>query len=291
MNIVSKTLEKTAYNPYFTVFAGLSSIAGLIWIAYEKFQSDSDYIFPVIYFTVSIILLVLVSVYSIKVRAENKAIRDIGKTYYDVNKMYRNELKKVFSGESVITDPDSLIEIEGEVLKAVCQRIRNTFTGLIGKHCMVTIKLITTDDTDNNKYAQTYVRSLEKSKRDGDEIVKYTIGTGVNTSFDQALKIRQDKPSHFFSPNLKKEKNKYYNERQHFDKFYRSTIVVPIRCKTNENSSVEDIGFLCVDTKSTNRLNGGYHVYLLASFAAQMYNFMSLMRGNYLVLVDEKNDK
>jgi len=290
MSMGSKVIEKAAYNPYFTVIASLSSIFGLVWIVYEKLNKSDDLLVPIAVFVISVVFLLIISVYSIKVRAENQSIRDIGKTYYDVNKMYRNELKKVFSGEAIVTNPDDLIKIEEEVLRAVCQRIRNTFNGLIGKNCMVTIKLITMEE--EHKYAQTYVRSLEKCKRDGDEIVEYDIGTGENTSFDQALEIRKDKPSHFFSPNLTKEKNKYYNQRQHYERHYRSTIVVPIRCKDSENSVItDDIGFLCIDTKSTNRLNGGYHVYLLSSFAAQMYNFMSLMRGNYLVLVDKKNDK
>lgn len=47
----------------------------------------------------------------------------------------------------------------------------------------------------------------------------------------------------------------------------------------------DDVGYLCLDTMSQNRLNGTYHVQLMAAFADQMYNFISLMRGKYVVNV------
>jgi len=50
----------------------------------------------------------------------------------------------------------------------------------------------------------------------------------------------------------------------------------------------QDLGFLCVDTLSRNRLNEGYHVELMSAFADQMYNFLSLMRGRYTVLVESE---
>jgi hypothetical protein len=36
---------------------------------------------------------------------------------------------------------------------------------------------------------------------------------------------------------------------------------------------------------SVNRLKNGYHLFMLAALANQMYNFMSLMRGKYTVVV------
>jgi hypothetical protein len=41
------------------------------------------------------------------------------------------------------------------------------------------------------------------------------------------------------------------------------------------------LGFLAVDTMSENRLNNTYQMQMLAAYAHQMYNFMSLMRGKY----------
>ena len=281
MNIAIKTIENISYSPIFTIIAGLSSIISIVWLAYEKLLTDNSLYLPITYVIVSIILLTIVLIFTIKVRYENRALRQLGSIFHDVNKIYRNELREVFTGEP-ITSPKDLVKIEETVLKAVCQRIRNGMSELIGAKCMVTIKLITKDDA-NKKYATTYIRSLEKSNRDRDEMAEYIIATGVNTAFDQALKLRPDRPPHFYSPNLKKEKE-YYNQRQRYEKHYRSTIVVPIRCKIdNDAPSTDDIGFLCIDTKSINRLNGGYHVNLMSAFSAQMYNYMSLMRGSYKV--------
>jgi len=142
----------------------------------------------------------------------------------------------------------------------------------------------------NSKYyAHTYVRSQELSKRDSSEKLKFVVGTGDNNGFDKTLSNRSDGlPLHFYSPDLQKESD-YSNQRQHFYRHYRSTLVVPI-CGENKGKEgtpdqFDRVGFLCVDTLSINRLNNGYHLYMLSALANQMYNFMSLMRGKYTVFV------
>src|SRR5262249_51871369 len=113
---------------------------------------------------------------------------------------------------------------------------------------------------------------------------QFRLKTGENTAFDQALRYTAGRTNHFFAADLNVDKM-YRNERQDWKEFYQSAIVVPIRyvdpAKIGQADASDDIGFLAVDTKSRNSLNGGYQVELLASFADQMYNFMSLMRGKF----------
>jgi hypothetical protein len=128
------------------------------------------------------------------------------------------------------------------------------------------------------------MRNEEESVRDSYPIHLYKINTGENTAFDQALKYSCDGPSHFFSADLRKEK-KYKNERQNWQTFYKSAIVVPIRFiypdKIGHKDYSHDIGFLCVDTLAPNRLNNRWHLELLSAFADQLYNFICLARGLY----------
>lgn len=88
---------------------------------------------------------------------------------------------------------------------------------------------------------------------------------------------------------MKDEGEQYKNQRQEYPRFYRSAIVVPFRGHNKGREGTDQeydlVGYLCVDTKSVNWLNDGYHLQIMMSLANQMYNFMSLMRGKYTVAV------
>jgi hypothetical protein len=146
----------------------------------------------------------------------------------------------------------------------------------------VTVKLIT--QVDGKTFCATHERSEENCPRDIAKPRQFELNTGANTAFDKALMYANGMISHFHSDDLTKEEA-YRNQRDHWSDFYQNTIVVPIRfvdlAKLGNKDASSDIGFLCVDTLSPNRLNNTWHVELLAAFADQMYNFMSLMRGEY----------
>jgi hypothetical protein len=80
----------------------------------------------------------------------------------------------------------------------------------------------------------------------------------------------------------------YANERINWKKHYVSALVVPIRYvdvgKIGQPDCSDDLGFLCIDTLTPNRLKNEWHLALLSAFADQLYNFMSLMRGKYRLL-------
>jgi len=287
MQKVPSKARKVAEHPWFVILASVSSIAGFFWYLHDRVAQYPP-VLSGLYFTISLLVLLAGIFYSLKVRSENVALRDIASTFNEINHIYRDSLKDMFGGNNPVDNPEDLLVEEERVLRSVCQRIENIFVRVTNRNCMVTIKLLL-KETDGRYFAHTYVRSLENCPRDKPERRKYQVGTGANTTFDKALqKCPNGIPSHFFSPDLTREEG-YCNERQHYDKIYRSAIVVPIRGvnkgKEGTNEEYDMIGFLCVDTKSTHRLNDGYHLQMVSSLAGQMYNFMSLMRGKYTVFV------
>lgn len=288
MKVATSKLHVIANNPWFVTFAGSASIVSFIWFMYEKLSSKPYLLSGAILF-LSLFFLFGGYVYSIKVRTENIALREIAGIFNQINHIYRDTLRDMFSGEQPTTDPNDLLVEERKTLLSVCQRVSYIFNRVVGHECMVTIKLLT--EENNKKYAHTYVRSLEKSERDKPTMLKFEVGTGENTAFDEAVRPRtDDKPSHYYSSDLSKEiKKGYSNQRQHFQRFYRSTIVVPIRGRNKGKEGTDDeydmVGYLCVDTKSVNRLKNDFRLQMLSSLSGQMYNFMSLMRGKYTVMV------
>lgn len=281
-----RKLSDLAMSPWFVVVGGLTSIVSFIAYLYEKVDPQFTGIGKVA-LVLSLALLMLGYHYSIRVRFENMALRDMAKHFYEINEIYKLQLRSSFFGPSPITDQDARLAAEAKALRAVCQRISQIFSRAISRECMVTVKLVTREQ--GRWLAQTYARSQELAGRDHPESTKFSVGTGRNTGFDQALISKSDgRPSYFFSPDLTKVPTDYSNERQHYLKFYRSTLVVPIRgYKSNEqdpDADLDHIGYLCVDTRSANRLNDNYHLYMLAALEHQMYNFMSLMRGRYTVV-------
>lgn len=284
MNLAAKKLNFIATNPWFVVAGGISSIIAFIWFLYDKTLTE-----PSIAYTVYLIVVVLIVttgyVYSIKVRFENIALRHIAETFSNINNIYKYTLQKMFGGSSANADPINLMTEEERALRSVCQRIENVFSRVINRDCLVTIKLVTS--SNNTNYADTYIRSLDNCERDRPNMEKYKIDAESNSAFFKAIQQRSDgKPPHFYSGDLEKEKD-YCNERQHYSRYYKSAIVVPIMGSAGVNSGDKQdlIGFLSVDTLSTNRLNNNYHLHMLSSLASQIYNFMSLMRGKYTVFV------
>lgn len=298
-----KKVYDLANNPWFIIIAGTSSIIALAGWLFEKFDPnfsrltnakmalDSAIAYAGEPGTILLVVLstffLLGFIYSIRVRWENMSLRKMSQIFYEINLLYKQELQQNFLGDDPTTDPRALLDAERRTLTAVCQRIARIFTMAIGRPCLVTVKL--TIRENGEIFAKTYVRSEDQCLRDNNGPGKFTLGTGENSGFDAATRPSADaRPSHFFSSDLSKEKN-YSNQRQYYIQNYKSVLVVPIRgiLPQNAQSKMEAdlVGFLTVDTMSTNRLNDRYHLYMLAALSHQMYNFISLMRGRYTVFV------
>ena len=233
---------------------------------------------------------------ALMIHIENRRLKDAFKYFREINLIYRDSLFDAFYGNDPmnIKDRKALMGIETKTLSSVCQRISNIFGRLTGRDCMIAVKLLTKKE-DGTLYATTCSRSEDHSERDKPSPKESQVNTGRNTAFDCALDPKTTgRIPYFYSADLLKLRahGGYNNERSRWERYYKSAIVVPIQCsgvpgKLERN----DIGLLCVDTKSRNRLNDSYHVEIMAAFADQMYNFISLMRGNYTVSTKEREEE
>lgn len=288
MTKTTSRIHSVASNPWTIVIANIASTASFLWLVYDKTIAKTPGLASVITSLLAISFFVGLSIYSGRIRSQNIAYQEALRRFHKINHYYRDTLCSLFFGDYPETNPKRLVPLEAQTVQAVCQQVKNIFDAIVRKPCMVTVKLIAEDAT--GKYCSTYVRSENICERDQEEPIRYDLGSGVNTAFDKALQTRTDgECACFCSGDLTKEQN-YNNQRQRWGRYYRSVIVVPIRARRTgvggKSEFPDDIGFLCVDTLSQNRLNKTYYVHLLAAFADQMYNFMSLMRGKYNVLVD-----
>lgn len=289
MRPITRRLHDLALNPWLVVGGSAASIIALILYLWEK-SAGHPHVLSICVVGLGTVAYLGGLLYSLFVRQENDALRDMAYQLHRINHDYRDVLHRTFAGNAPRTSRTELVAMEIEALKCVTKRIERIFVSLLrGRSCTVTVKLIT-NHTSGRRVAKTYVRSEDDCTRDVGPPFEYDLGTNQNTAFDTALRLPEpNKCSHFHCGDLTKLAN-YNNQRPQWTNFYRSSIVVPIRFldgqRVGQYDQSQDLGFLCVDTLSRNWLNDGYHVELLASFADQMYNFLSLMRGRYTVLVE-----
>jgi hypothetical protein len=97
-----------------------------------------------------------------------------------------------------------------------------------------------------------------------------------NTRFEEVYFAASDgkNTTHYFSADISKESH-YRCELNGLDSYF-STIILPLQCVKDPR---EFLGFLKVETKETNRLNGNWHVEILASYADQIYLFLDARRA------------
>jgi len=280
----TKRIYDLLSNVWIAFLGSIASIAGLIWFAIEKVQITT--VLWLVVLLSAFALLFAIAIYSIRVRLENIQFRNFVKTLHRINHDYRDMLSAAFKHPPQALGTDGYINFlkqsESKTIKSVCQKISKVFSTFTRRECTVTVKLIVRDG--GKVYCETYERSEENCLRDTGQPRLFEVDAGSNTAFDKALMYINGRISYFQSSDLTKEPD-YRNQRDHWSDFYKCVIVVPIRSIDQSRIGYKDcsdnIGFLCVDTLSPNRLNDGWHVELLAGFADQMYNFMSLMRGKY----------
>ncbi|MCG5498409.1 hypothetical protein [Ectothiorhodospira variabilis] len=289
MNIPGKLAHQFARSDYVTALSLIVSFISFGVVMRDILAGTTPKIGSIIGLVVALLFFAAVNIYSLKVRNDNQILEEIAKYFREINTNYREALFTSFWGEKETPSLDDRLLAEKNTLKAVCQIIARIFTKLLyGKECTVTVKLLTKED-DGISYATTYARNHESSERDVDDHWKYEVNTGKNSGLDQALKNSPaGKLSYFHSADLSKE-TEYSNQRSDYLNWYKSTIVVPIRCPLRRGErEAQNYGFLTIDTMTRHRLNNGHHVVMLSSLAEQMFNFMALMRGDYRISAETK---
>lgn len=287
MNIPAKLAHKFARNDYITALSLIVSFVSFGIVMRDILSGTAPKVGSIIVMGITLLFFAAINLYSLRVRGDNQNQEEVAKYFREINSIYRETLFTSFWGKTKVPSIDERLLAEKKTLKAVCQIIARIFSKLLyGKECTVTVKLLTEED-DRISYATTYVRNHESSERDVDDHGKYEVNTGRNSGLDQALKNSPaGKLSYFHSADLSKEKD-YRNQRSDYLNWYKSTIVVPIRCPLRRGErETQNYGFLTIDTTTRHRLNNGHHVVMLSSLAEQMFNFMALMRGDYNIATE-----
>ena len=220
-----------------------------------------------------------------RLQRELRGLEAISSIIHRINHEYRDVLSENFRrADRLIVNPTKeILDCEQTTLSSVCQKLARLFSKLIGSECFVSVKLIT---EFNGKFVcETFVRSEQNCERDQGpwKHFKFELNTDANTGYDRALQYKQGDVSAFVCNDLTTLTG-YRNQRDNWHRFYRSTIVVPVRYVNVKNlgkpGASDDVGFLCLDSLEIASFNQD-HVHLLAGFADQLYNFMSIMRGRY----------
>jgi hypothetical protein len=280
MNVSTRKIREFLDNTWVVMLLTILSAATGLLAVYQAFGLR---VLWVVLFVPAFVGLAAAIIYSIRIRQENASFRRLPEVLHKINHDYRDVLSKCFGDPGAVPPEQVRLQEEVATVTSACQKIAQIYSDLTHVPCTVTAKVITTEP-DGRAYCDTFARSESNCKRDEGHPSEFELKTEQNTAFDRALRYTPGETTHFYSADLCKDSS-YRNQRQNWKKFYRSAIVVPIRHvdrrKVGQGGESDNIGFLAVDTASPNRLNGTFHVELLASFADQMYNFMSLMRGKF----------
>lgn len=325
--------EKIKNIPY-GVYDGLSIISSLITIVTVIIagfravvsikQLDGHYeinINPILFWVV-LLAIGFASVSFVKLLKYAKLVRKLKKSFsynyynaaHDLRNTYFNILKKHKTEkvgevhtriENLTNETKSFLE---NSLDYLCQILEE----LTGKEIHGCIKLIENNNNKahrinlNNATVRTFCRSKnsQPERNSNDQINKKSVRILENTDFYDILDTGNSTSNSYFyqsnlieySKRLYESGKRYKNSTLNWEKYYRSTIVAPIRV-ANEHlffnrwkSGYNVVGFLCVDSMSLEAFRNTEFdkktcSYVVKSFAAEMYIVLN-MYGYYLGLME-----
>lgn len=219
-------------------------------------------------------------------------LHDFRNVYFDILASHKNMIgqNKKIRIEALTKDTVTFIEKALDYLCCIMEK--NT-----GQKVCACIKLIenTGNVTNIDKDKATVItfcrsNNTDKNRKSNDEKKNKSISVKGNTDFYDILDEDSQNTNSFFyqtdllqyDKDLKKIGKRYHNTTEDFDKYYRGTIVVPIRVQKKrlhyvpEDNGYDMIGFLCIDSLSTNAFRDTdsdreNYSSIVKSFAAEMY--------------------
>jgi hypothetical protein len=210
--------------------------------------------------------------------------RSFGKVH-DLNHLYRDTLALTNAKMLQMAGADAkekvnelLARTEEETISKVLVIIADQFSLLINRQVVVTFwrymeetnSCIEQETSAHGKDATRPFRARER------------FDVAHNSVFRSCQSFK-GKCCHFYSDDINDahdSKEGYEDERPDYKEHYQAVLSVPIRFTFEELD--DKLGYLQVDTKSRYRLNDVEHLYLLSAYADQLYNFLSLVRRNFL---------
>lgn len=219
-------------------------------------------------------------------------LHDFRNTYFDMLRKHKNNVGQDDNTRLEILTKDTQNFLE-EALDYLCDIMeKNT-----GQKISACVKLIenTGSVTDIDKESATVItfcrsRSSDKNRKANDENRNKSIYIKDNTDFYDILDKNSETTNSYFyqtdllqyDKDLRKIGKKYKNTTENFEKYYRGTIVAPIRISKRRLHYLQDkqgydiIGFLCIDSPSVNAFRNTAvdrenYSNIVKSFAAEIY--------------------
>jgi hypothetical protein len=230
---------------------------------------------PLIAITVSVNvgLVVLFGLY--RVHAENLAMKRCFYIVHAIAHRFRDVVRPVSTNHTEVASRD-LLNFERLILNEICRWLSDIFWNLTKRKCHVCITLIE-KKSGGESVCFPWARSEELPSHAASRSMQFSI-SNKNTRFLEALRRRPDGFCYFFSADLEalEKQSQYVDELENWKSQYLSCIVVPIQLTGTEPSEI--LGFLKVETLHKNRLNGHFHVQIVAALADQIYTFLTVGR-------------
>lgn len=228
-------------------------------------------------------------------------LHDFRNTYFDILKNHK--VMETGNKENMI---ERLTEDTKNFLQDALDYLCNILEANSGEKISGCIKLIenTGNVTNIDKEKATVITFCRSKNSDTVRVVNdentenKSISIKRNTDFYDILDEESNNTNSYFyqtdllqyAKDLEKAGKVYRNTTEHFEKYYRGTIVAPIRIKRsrlyylNDSAGYDIIGFLCVDSLSVNAFRNkrdekNDYSNIVKAFAAEIY--IVLNKYNY----------
>lgn len=235
--------------------------------------------------------------------------------YYNLHHDFRNTINSIEKHHKSHSQ-NQAESISIEVIRFTQDLLDNlavVFTQLTGETVCACVKIMDYTDSNtldyNSASVKTFLRSknTDKNRRSYHEAHPKPVKLCKNTDFMEVVSQDRLNPSSCFyqgnlpayDAELKKINREYENTTYKYARFYKGTIVAPIRIAnqyifyTDKEEGYNTIGFLCVDSKSVTAFppeSEDIYTNIMRAYAAILYNVLSKYQF-YLAEQDKLNQQ
>lgn len=279
---------------------------------------DTSSTFKIIYlifvyvFIAYVILKVINKFFSIKA-----AQKEIYESYNDREIMCYNMMHQIYhqlrnyKNQILYRDIQSLDEdYLGKICESLCNQIAQYFKTFFSADFCVCIKLIDTDTIDNTDFGNWRLKTIARDSNSPVERAALdATECYIKNKSDYYVIVSPKYADNFFASknltNIEKEfllkyKIEFKTNRKDYLKFYKSSMVLPIRIETkyvskhlnmDHNSTHHILGFLCIDSKKTFDSDKDSFLFDAGIEAAKSYaDSLYHLFENYLIKMIEKKE-
>lgn len=290
---------------FLTIISSVITIATPVVgaIGLKKLYPEKNVILLIYVITVVVLLAMLIIIlrYMIKYRKLLMGARKVTTSkFFSLTRNFRNSYFDILSYQkkgnlTIELLTEKVEKFLQKSLDDICQ-IYKEFTYQDISACIKYIDTVGEVDRETATI-KTFVRSsnTDSKRNENDNNNPNPIYVKDNTDFYSILSPNSsNKKSYFYQRDLvqyakdaEKNGDSYNNSTQNWQKYYRATIVVPISIAnkrlffTSKNHCYDVIGFLCIDSLSTDAFlerDERYNRDVAQAFAAEMYVILSQYR-------------